>query len=162
LNKRAFSMIEVVLSIGILSVALLIVFAVLTPFLSQTGEVVEATTVNRVTDRILAEIEQLTFTQLASILDQQTSLYASRKGDRLVLANDSQGDSLLPENDRFYAVALNRNEDLSPIAKDGTAGYLAYQVTIERIVRAPDGTLINSPLDHTLAIFNSATTRNDQ
>ena len=118
-------MIEVVLSIGILSVALLIVFAVLTPFLSQTGEVVEATTVNRVTDRILAEIEQLTFTQLASILDQQTSLYASRKGDRLVLANDSQGDSLLPENDRFYAVALNRNEDLSPIAKDGTAGYLA-------------------------------------
>ena len=151
-----------ILSIGILSVALLIVFAILTPFLTRTGEVVEATTVNRVADRILTEVEQLNVNQLASILNQKTSLYAPRNGDLLVLASDPQIDSLLPENDRFYAISLSRNEDLSPINKDATAGYIAYQIKVERIVRAPDGTLIDSPWDHTLAIFNAATIRKER
>lgn len=155
-------MIEVILSIGILSVALLIVFAILTPFLTRTGEVVEATTVDRVADRILTEIEQLNINQLASILNQQTSLYASRDGNLLVLASDPQIDSLLPEKDRLYAISLSRNENLSPLNKDATAGYIAYQIKVDRIVRAPDGTLIDSPLDHTLAIFNAATVRKER
>ena len=36
-NSSAFSLIEVILALGILSVALLIVFGILTPFIDRTG-----------------------------------------------------------------------------------------------------------------------------
>ena len=160
-ESQAFTLIEVLLSLGILSVALLIVFGVLTPFLSQTGEVVETTTVNRIIDRIVAEVERLEFSELMGILNQNTSLYASQDGDRLALANDPQLDSRLPESERHFAITLRRNLDISPTARDSTAGYLAFQIRIKRILHAPDGSLIQSPLDHTLAIFNSAVTRTD-
>jgi prepilin-type N-terminal cleavage/methylation domain-containing protein len=162
LKNPGFSLVEVILSLGILSVALLIVFAVLTPFLSQTGDVVEITTINRITDRISAEVEQLSFSELISILDQETALFASKEGDRLTLANDPEIDTLLPEIDRHYGVTLKRNLDLSPSGKDATSGYLAFQVKIERIIHAPDGTPIDSPLNHTLAVFNKALTRKQQ
>jgi len=162
LKNPGFSLVEVILSLGILSVALLIVFAVLTPFLSQTGEVVEVTTINRITDRISAEVEQLSFSELITILNQETALFASKEGDRLTLANDPEIETLLPEPDRQFGVTLKRNLDLSPTSRDATAGYLAFQVKIERIVHAPDGTRIDSPLNHTLAVFNKALTRKQQ
>ena len=64
----AFSLIEVLLSLGIFSVAMLIIFAILTPFIAQTGEVIESSTVSRITDRISAEIEQLTFDELVAVI----------------------------------------------------------------------------------------------
>ncbi|MCZ6672079.1 MAG: hypothetical protein O7C75_03990, partial [Verrucomicrobia bacterium] len=88
-------------------------------------------------------------------------LYASKSGDRFVLATDPELETLLPEEDRHFAISLSRNPDLSPPNKDGTAGFIAFQIKIERIIHAPDGTLINSPLDHTLAVFNIAITRTD-
>ena len=156
ITRSGFSLIEVLLSLGILSVALLIVFAILTPFVAQTGEVVETGNVNRITDRISAEIEQLSFNELVTVLNQDTGLFSSRKGDQLVLSNDPELETLLPEEDRYYSISLTRNPDISPVSRDTLAGYLAFQIKVERLLHAPDGTIIQSPLDQTLAIFNTA------
>lgn len=150
---------EVLLSLAILSVALLIVFGILTPFLTQSGEVVEMSAVNRITDQIASEVEQLSFSELVVLLNQETGLYASREGNRVTLFNDPEGEIRLPEKERFFTISLSRNEDLSPADKDNTAGFLAFQIKVERIIRAPDGSLIESPLDRTLAVFNTAITR---
>ena len=155
----AFSLIEVLLSLGIMSVALLIVFAILTPFLSQTGEVVETSTVNRITDRITAEVEQLSFEELVTLLNLDTGLFASRAGDRLVLYDDPELDTLLPEEERYFAISLSRMQVISPASKDAEAGFLAFQIKIERLIHAPDGSLLASPLDQTLAVFNTAVLR---
>lgn len=162
MNRRsAFTLVEVLLSLGIMSVALLIVLGILTPFLEQTGEVVENTSINRITDRISSEIEQLSYPDLLALLNLDTSLYASRKGDRLVLHNDPELDNRLPEAERHYSITLTRNTGISPFSRDATAGYIAFQIRIERLIHAPDGSLLENQLDQTLAIFNTAVLRTD-
>jgi prepilin-type N-terminal cleavage/methylation domain-containing protein len=160
-SQYGFSLIEVLLSLGILSVAMLIIFAILTPFIAQTGEVIESSTVSRITDRISAEIEQLTFDELVAVLNQETGLFASRMGDQLVLSNDPELDTRLPEEDRYFAITLSRNQDISPTSRDTAAGFLAFQIKIDRLLHAPDGALIQSPLDQTQAVFNTAVLRTD-
>ncbi len=160
MNRRlGFSLIEVILALGILSIALLIVFGIFTPFLNRTGEVIEATKVDRIADLITAEIQALEYNEVISILNQNVGLFANRSGDTLVLKTDPQLEQKLPEVDRFYAVSLSRNIDLSPVGKDGTAGFVAFQIRIERLFHAPDGNLLDNQLDNTLAIFNTAKTR---
>ena len=138
---------------------MLIIFAILTPFIAQTGEVIESSTVSRITDRISAEIEQLSFDELVVVLNQETGLFASRIGDRLVLSNDPELDTRLPEEDRHFAITLSRNQDISPTSRDTTAGFLAFQIKVERLLHAPDGSIIQSPLDRTQAVFNTAVLR---
>ena len=158
---RAFSLVEVLLSLGIMSVALLIVIGILTPFMDRTGEVVETGNVNRINNRISAEIEMLDFNEVASVLNENIGLYASRTGDRLFLASDPELDTLLPEVERQYAITLTRNEELSPVSRDSTAGYLCFQIKIVRLLHSPDGTLLDSQLDRTQAVFNTAILRNE-
>lgn len=155
-TTRGFSLVEVILSLGILSIALLIVFGILTPLLTQTGEISESSTVNQIADRIKAEVEQLNFKQLKSILDKKIGLLASRDGAQLLAINDPNLDKRLPETERYFRIKLNRNSDLSPEDKDSSSGFLAIQIKIERIVRAPDGTELPNDLDNTVAIFNTA------
>ena len=154
-----FSLIEVILALGILSVALLIVFGIFTPFLNRTGEVIEYGNVDRVADLISAEIQSLEYDEVISILNQQVLLFASRSGDTVVSDNDPQLEQKLPEADRYYAISLARNNDLSPIGRDGTAGFVAFRIHIERLIRAPDGQLLDNQLDTNLAVFNTAVTR---
>ena len=160
-RPSAFTPIEVLLSLGILSVALLIVFGILTPFMDRTGEVVENGNVNRITDRISAEIEQLSFQEVINVLNQNTGLYASREGDRLLLATDPELETRLPEAERHYAITLTRNEDLSPVSRDSSAGYLCFQIKVERLLHGPDGSLLDNQLNLTQAIFNTAIRRTD-
>lgn len=161
LEISAFSLIEVILALGILSVALLIVFGILTPFIDRTGEVVESSNVNRITDRISAEIEQLSFQELINVLNQETGLFASREGDRLLLATDPELDTQLPVAERHYSITLTRNEELSPVGRDNAAGYLCFQIKVERLLHAPDRTVLQNQLDQTQAIFNTAVLRTD-
>lgn len=158
---HGFTLVEVLLSLGIMSVALLIVLGILTPFLDRTGEVVENTTVNRIADRIQAEVEQLSYNDVVNLLNLDTGLFASREGDRLILQNDPELENRLPEANRQYSIRLTRNEDISPIGRDATAGFIAFQIKIERLVHAPDGTILDNQQDQTLAIFNSAVLRSD-
>lgn len=160
-SRSAFSLVEVLLALGILSVALLIVIGILTPFMDRTGEVVEREHVNRINDRITTEIEALEFTQVANVLNENIGLYASRTGDQLFLASDPELDSLLPESERHYAITLTRNEELSPVSRDSTAGYLCFHIKIERLLHSPDGTLLESQLNRTQAVFNMAILRTD-
>ena len=123
MNRRlGFSLIEVILALGILSIALLIVFGIFTPFLNRTGEVIEATKVDRIADLITAEIQALEYNEVISILNQNVGLFANRSGDTLVLKTDPQLEQKLPEVDRFYAVSLSRNIDLSPVGKGRHGG----------------------------------------
>ena len=156
---EGFSLIEVILALGILSIALLIVFGIFTPFLYRTGEVIEYGKVDRVADLISTEIQSLEYEEVVSILNQQVRLFANRSGDTLVSSADPQLEQELPEADRFYAISLTRNIDLSPVGRDGTAGFVALQIRIERLIRAPDGRLLENQLDTNLAIFNTAVTR---
>ena len=146
---------------GILSVALLVVFGILTPFMERTGEVVEIDKAGRITDRIAAEIEQLDFQAVINVLNDETGLYASRTGDQLFLASDPELDTRLPEADRHYLISLVRNEDLSPVSRDSASGYICFQIRIERLLHAPDGSLLQNQLDQTQAIFNTAKLRTD-
>lgn len=154
-----FSLIEVILALGILSVALLIVFGIFTPFLNRTGEVIAYSNVDRVADLVSTQIQSLEYDEVISILNQQVLLFANRSGDALVSDADPQLEEKLPEADRHYAISLTRNMDLSPAARDDTAGFVAFQIRIDRLIRAPNGQLLDNQLDTNLGIFNTAVTR---
>ena len=159
MGVKGFSLIEVILALGILSVALLIVFGIFTPFLNRTGEVIEYGNVDRVADLLSTEIQSLEYDEVISILNQQVRLFANRSGDTVVSGTDPQLEQKLPETDRHYAISLTRNSDLSPVARDGTAGFVAFRIRIERLIRSPDGQLLDNQLDTNLGIFNTAVTR---
>jgi len=122
---------------------------------------VETTTVNRITDQIVAEVEQLSFAELVAILNVNVGLYASREGNQLTLANDPEVETKLPERERFFGIKLSRNEDISPVSRDNAAGFIAFQIKVVQIIHAPAGSLTQGPLDRTLAVFNSAVTKRD-
>ncbi|MCB1121018.1 MAG: hypothetical protein KJT03_05685, partial [Verrucomicrobiae bacterium] len=104
---------------------------------------------------------QLSYNDVVNLLNLDTGLFASREGDRLILQNDPELENRLPEANRQYSIRLTRNEDISPIGRDATAGFIAFQIKIERLVHAPDGTILDNQQDQTLAIFNSAVLRSD-
>ncbi len=158
-NKSAFTLVEVVLAMGIMAVALLMAFGIITPLLAQTTNTTEANQSNRISDLIVAEVNQLKYDELIEVVSKKTKLFVSKDASIVALASDPKLDILLPEVNRHYEIQLSRNEPLSPASTDNTAGYFVYQITLTRIHRQPNGSRISSGFNETITIINAAASR---
>ena len=173
----AFSLIEVVVALGIFAIAIVGVLGLLSPTTDLVSDTIDSGIASRLADTVNAEVERAGYDTvrglllLGSELDDDgrivaNRLLANRAGD--VIASQSQltgNQSLLLQADRFFEVVLVRNEGLSPNTadNDNSAGFLAFSVRVTWPAQVSDGTesgFVEVPrADRSVFTFNAAVRR---
>lgn len=150
-RTRGFSLIEVVVAVGIFAFAIVGVLGLLTPTGKAITEVADNDAASRAIGAIQAGLQQTGFTNIKKYLDAQDGkfgyLYSSKSGDKVGVPYD-KGTTGLPSpfsnaDQQFFEVALTRDKTLSPGgAADDTAGFLAFTVTLRWPAFLPNGVAV--------------------
>jgi type II secretory pathway pseudopilin PulG len=139
--RRAFSLVEVVVAVGIFAIAIVSIIGLMVPIQTSVAEVSNTEDAGRLAtvmqERLQAEVLRLQkanagtyWADFAGYLTGGTALYASRDASKLGRYSDaSWGASNL---EKFYKIELTRNQILSPsgTANDDAAGFLAFTIKL--------------------------------
>lgn len=159
-RPHAFTLLEVVVAVGVFAVGMVAVIGLLTPVARSVGDSADADAAARVADAVRAKLQTMPWATVAGMLKRTTGsgheltiadnrsdydltkdaqlLFASRDGTKV----GTYGDATLwldpvtrraSDREKFFEVALIRNEDLSPGSEafpDATAVVLGYTVRI--------------------------------
>jgi type II secretory pathway pseudopilin PulG len=149
---RAFSLIEVVLAVGVFAFVAVAVIGMLSPITRSVSDVAETDDATKVVSALQtglqAEVRRVGWTNFATYLTGSTELYASRDGtsvglgsDTAVWDQDNPANGVQAEENgrKFFAISLTRNTVLSPSAGDGNSGFLAFNVRLAWPAYQPNG-----------------------
>ena len=168
-----FSLIEVVVAVGIFAISIVAVIGLLSPISRSVSEVRDTDDATRVVNAIQEQLQALTIPVVAPTLVNASDIgsvdvaamtdgrifYASRDGLRFGTYNrPNVWKSDQANNDdslKFFEVVLVRNESLSPSANDSTAGYLAFTMRLRWPAFVPDPDLPNKGRRYTDAAQKS-------
>jgi uncharacterized protein (TIGR02598 family) len=158
-GKSGFSLIEVVVSVGIFAVAIVGIIGLLAPTSKNVAAVADSDASIRAVAAIQSYLKEQGFTGTQTIVDGGTKYYANKGAN--VIGNASL--TTFSNNDKFFEFTLTRNTDLSPsTAADTTAGFLAFTIILKWPAYAPSadgaGTLVADSQKSTL-IVPAAVTR---
>lgn len=144
--RAAFSLLEVVVAVGIFAAGMLGVVALFTPVARSVADNADAEAAARVADALRLRLQELPFAEVAALLksangnrhaltdaDARTDynpatdpqiLFATRDGTRIVRHPDWKDPAAnnIPNRDRFFEIALIRNETLSPLTPPPAEG----------------------------------------
>jgi Tfp pilus assembly protein PilV len=126
-RKSGFSLVEVVVSVGIFAVAIVGIIGLFAPTTKNVAAVADSDGSTRAVAAIQSYLKEQGFTGTKSIVDAGTKYYAN-KGANVI------GNATLvtfPNNDKFFEFTLTRNTDLSKPADDDTAGFLAFTINLK-------------------------------
>lgn len=126
---RAFSLVEVLIAVGISAFVVTAVIALLASAARSNADSRERLVADGVAQRAIAEVERMGFAQVLSRLtalsqeatDEQR-LFFDREGQLL-----SDGES----NDRFFSAHFRRIEPLSSPSRDALGTFVAFTVRVE-------------------------------
>lgn len=141
--RVGFSLVEVVLALGIAGTAVVLVLAVL-PKMSQSGsEAADTYVASGIADAIRIEMERQSavagFTSFAgSVHSNGLSLVADRRGTRLHALDQNllETPERLPEGEQFFSVKLT-GFDSEPLVYNQTKSFLAVQAEVTWPYRVP-------------------------
>lgn len=110
-REAAFSLIEVVLAVGLLAFTIVAVVGLLGATGRSVSDVEDSTTAAQIADAVQEEFQRMGFQDLVD-LPVPISLYGSATGDRVVLsgatyANDPDAGGIAPR-DRYYDIRVTR------------------------------------------------------
>lgn len=156
LAAGAFSLVEVVVAVGVFVGAVVVALGLLTATASSARSTLETNTAVRVAQSAQALVRQWTWKQAMDGLDTNApAIFATRDGNTLSLV---AVEAVAADAAPFYQVELSRNGDFSPAANDETAGYLALRLRVSWPARTRDGQLL--PMDQRdVLTFNVAVRR---
>lgn len=131
-TRRGFSLIEVVVAIGVLAVGLTSVLGLMASTVKAIAVANERAGAERALTDGVAELERLGFAAAAAKVTapnaapaNEARFHVSRDGTR------SGWGGTLGADDRYYVVTVFRVESLSPSSSDATGAGLAVQVRVE-------------------------------
>lgn len=159
-KSRGFSLVEVVVAVGVFALAIVAVIGLLAPLGNSVTEVRDGDDASRVATTIQAglqdEVSRLKqsspssyWADFAGYLNGGTLLYASRDGSIVgkedstvtisgtsynIWDTDRNGSVSADESmQKFFEVTLTRNTSLSPAGadNDAAAGFLAFNITLK-------------------------------
>lgn len=145
---RAFSLIEVVVAVGIFALGMVAVVGLFAPVARSVGSTADADAAARVADALRAKLQSMPFATVAGLLKQSTGssheitladarvdydlsrdpqlLFASRDGSKVGAYGDAVWLNAVTrrgwDGEKFFEIALIRNETVSPKAGTVTAG----------------------------------------
>ncbi len=166
MRNKAFSLVEVVVAVGIFAISIVGVIGLLAPTSKSINDVRDADDASRVVSIIQAQLQQLGFTGVQTALTGNYTYVASRNGDKLGKDDSTwtTGFTALTEPNKFFEIALTRNTTLSPsVATDANSGYLAFTISLRWPAWLPSATSNNAikcpDAQKSVMIFPAAITR---
>jgi len=140
LRNRGFSLVEVVVAVGIFSLAIVGVIGLLGPTSKSVAEVSDSDAATRVIAAIQSSLQQEGIDTVKGQLGGGYVYYATRSGDKIGRSTDTTDSAPSPLAQRFFEFSLTRNTDLSPAGNDSSAGYLAFTLSLRWPAYMPNGT----------------------
>lgn len=174
-RKSGFSLVEVVVSVGIFAVAILGIIGLFAPTTKIVSAVADSDASTRAVSAIQSYLKEIgsTSTGFSTTLPAAFTagyvFYANKGGDNVGVAEDSAPASSpgrLIAADRFFEFSLTRNGDspntgdgLSPQANDTTAGFLAFTINLRWPAYLPNGVQVTDNSQKSSLIVPAAVTR---
>ena len=132
-----FSLVEVVVAVGIFALAIVGVIGLLGPTSKSITDVADNDSATRVISAIQSGLQKAGFTSVRNRLDG-TIFYASKDGSKVAVGTDAVWTT--DRSEKFFEFTLVRNETLSPSSPataDDSAGYLAFTIVLKWPAFAP-------------------------
>lgn len=140
-KRSGFSLVEVVVAVGILAAAIVAVLGLLAPTGTSIAEVRDADDATRVISAVQAQLQTAGYRATLGWLEAGDAVFATRDGSRLAPGEAAEWTSLSGgDGAKFFEIHLLRNETLSRKEDDDTAGFLAFNVRVRWPAYLPDGT----------------------
>jgi prepilin-type N-terminal cleavage/methylation domain-containing protein len=142
--RSGFSLVEVVVAVGIFAVAIVGVIGLFGPTTKNVAAVADADASTRAVGAIQLYLKEQGFANTQTLIKNGTLYYASRGGDKV----GPYDEKTFPHSENFFGFTLMRNTGLSPSeTSDATAGYLAFTVSVKWPYYLPNATKDTLPLD---------------
>lgn len=149
-DRRAFSLVEVVVAVGIFAIAVISVIGLLAPINQSIADVQDGDDASRVAQAIQAELQKVTFSQVQGFISGNTVLYASRTGDIVAPESgvpnkwDVDGSGTVTDDEhalKFFEIELELDSNLSPSGTNAAydRGYLAFTIQMRWPGYSADG-----------------------
>jgi uncharacterized protein (TIGR02598 family) len=172
LRRRAFSLVEVVVAIGIFALALASVVGLVAAVTKRVNEVSESDDASRLLVNLQAKLQAVSFADIRAYMGDVTGksadnrIYASRdgsllgRGDQTAVWNVNGTAGIQAEEDalKYFLVEMRPNE-LSDPNDDATAGYLAFTVRLIYPAYLGDGTPVTDSSQQSILVMPVAVTR---
>jgi len=162
LQKKAFSLVEVVVAVGIFALAIVGVIGLLSPTNKAVADVADSDSASRAISSIQAGLQQAGFAAVQATLTTGAAapsyvFSASKGGDKVGLKTDNVIFSA--NSEKFFEFALIRNDTLSPVGNDPTAGFLAFTISLRWPAFLPNGVEFTANEQKSVLIVPAAITR---
>ncbi len=159
-HTQGFSLIEVVLAVGIFATVIIGVVGLLGPTVRSVRDVIDSTIAARLADGVDAELRRVGFVGMVAATSGSTvlPLVATEDGSRIVRETDAGNAPTatppgIPQEERYYLVEVRR-----AVSPAYTAGDPSLVLTIRvswPYQRPGSGTPV-APEDRSVFIFNTA------
>lgn len=166
----AFSLVEVVVAVGIFAIAISAVIGLMVPVSRSVADVSDRDQAARLMTAIQGELSRLPLTTIQQTVDTPPAandrLFANRDGSIIAFGNDSKwGNDLevgeTADSRKYYEVVLRRDSTLSPggAANNQSAGFLAVIAEIRWPGYLPNGTRVTATEGQSILITPMAFAR---
>jgi len=164
-GQRAFSLLEVVIALGVVAIALVSVLAIMPALFRESRSAVEIEKALSFADAVAVELRRIGTTRgwanLASI-EPESSTWD--QGLLLVASRDSasvreQGSANADVRDEYFLIDVRRFATGSALAFDATSGHAAFVVRVSWPFRALAGGPATNPADRRFAVYTVSITR---
>lgn len=144
-RSHGFSLVEVVVAVGIFAVAIVGVIGLLAPTTQSISNVSDSDSASRVISAIQSGLQSGGYSSVkAALLAPNTQFYATKDGSKVGVSTDTTKWVAGQNQEKFFEFKLVRNGDtpavgngLSPAANDDTAGFLAFTIVLKWPAFAP-------------------------
>lgn len=171
--RAGFSLVEVVVAVGIFALAIVGVIGLLGPTARSVSDVSDSDAATRVVSTIQAALQQRVassstgFTSLGSVLqvpsggNPPTYDFFATKDGRFVGTAAEFTTASVSNSEKFFEFALLRNTSLSGSnnSGDASAGYLAFTISLRWPAYQANGTQVTEASQKSVMIVPAAVTR---
>lgn len=147
--RRAFSLVEVVVAVGIFAIAVISVIGLLGPINQSIADVQDSDDASRVAQVIQTELQKVAFSDVQGFISGGTVLYATRNGDIVAPESSAKwnvdGAGGVTDDEhalKFFEIELKLDSILSPGGTNTVTydrGYLAFAIQMRWPGYSADG-----------------------
>lgn len=165
-----FSLVEVVVAVGLFAFAIVGVLGLLSPTGRAIADVTDNDAASRAISAIQDGLQRAGWAAVqanllaASPTDTQYPFAVSRGGEKVGIKSGTGSASPFPNDEpgrgeQFFEFALVRDTNLSPAANDNTAGFLAFTIVLRWPAYLPNGLPVTTPSQKSVLVVPAAITR---
>lgn len=136
LRTDGFSLVEVVVAVGIFALAIVGVIGLLVPTSKNISDVSDSDAASRVISAIQSGLQKAGYAAVRTSMNDNLTFYATKDGSKVAAENNTDvwnnGNA-----EKFFEFQLVRNTTLSDPDNDNTAGFLAFTIVLKWPAYAP-------------------------